>query len=303
MLRHQRPQQLDRRLRGDVAGIRLDAQKARLEERAEPRREALRVGFRAEALEHAELALEDRSRPVIAARGKLCGEHAAFRRAAEMEPFHHSALAAPRERQEPAGAGAGDAEGVGKLLRRERQHLAARGRRAEWPDDAGRMKAFELGRVQRCRADAKAHLAAGDDCGDEIAAAAPPGLCHREGGQRDGRTGMRAGAGLAQAVELEGVGEGAERQRRLARIEPMVEPRHRADARASRCRDHAGNRPRPRQVGAEDRAGRGIDQTGLGRRDDRRRQIRVIEAGSVGGEPVGSVGNGCGGYSSGTFHR
>ena len=183
--------------------------------------------------EHAELAFEHRARPDKAARGKLGGEHAALRGAAEMEALHHAALSASRERQQPAGARAGDAEGVGELIRRQCQHLAARGRRAERPDDARGVKALELRRMQRCRADAKAHLAAGDDRGHEIAAAAAGGLGHGESGQRDGRAGMRAGAGLAQAVQLEGMGEGAERQRRLARIEPRVEPRRRAGARAA----------------------------------------------------------------------
>ena len=101
------------------------------------------------------------------------------------------------------------------------------------------------------------------------------------------------------------MGEGAERQRRLARIEPVVEPRHRAAARGARRRDHAGDRPRPRQVGAEDRAGRGIDQAGFRRGDDRRRQVVVAQAGGIGGEPVGRGGCGFGGNGgcSGALHR
>ncbi len=126
--------------------------------------------------------------------------------------------------------------------------------------------------MQRRRADAKAHLAAGDDRGDEIAAAAACGLGHRESGERDGRAGMRAGAGLAQAVELEGMGEGAERQRRLARIEPVVEPRHRAGARAPEAaimpaiaRDHGRSAPKIAQAAASIRQVLAVAMIGAGR--------------------------------------
>ena len=218
-------EQLDGRLRGDMAGIGLDAQTARLEERSEPCGQQGRVCARAEALQHAEFALQDRARPVIAmGRERRC-EDAALRRASQMKPLDHAALPAPGERQQPAGAGPGNAERIGKLLRRKAEQAAARDRGAERPDDARRVEAVELRRVQRRRADAEAHLATGDDRRDQVAAAARLCLRQGEGGQRDGGAGMGAGAGLAQAVELEGMCEGAERQRRLAGIEPPIEVR------------------------------------------------------------------------------
>jgi hypothetical protein len=170
------------------------------------------------------------ARPVIAPGRELGCEDAALGSAAEMKPLDHATLSAPGERQQTAATGSGDAEREGKLGRRQRKQAAARDRGAERPNDAGRMEALELRRVQSRGADAEARLAARDDRSDQVAAARPLRLRHGEGGQRDGGPGMGAGAGLAQAVELEGVSEGAERQRRLAGIEPPPEAGHRARA-------------------------------------------------------------------------
>ncbi len=230
MPRHQAAEKLDGRLRRDVARIGLDAEPARLEERSEPRGEQGRIGARAEARQHAEFALQDGARPVIACGGEQGGEDPALRRAPEMQPLDHAALSAAREREKPAGAGPGDAERVGELVGRQCEQAAARDCGAERPDDAGGVETLELRRVQRRRADAEARLTARDDRRDQVAASTRPRLRHGEGGQRDGGARMRAGAGLAQAVELEGMRECAERQRRLAGIEPPGEAGHGARA-------------------------------------------------------------------------
>src|SRR5580704_7714523 len=109
MRRREAAQELDGRLCRDVAGVRLDAETARLEERPERCRQQRRVGARAEALQHAEFTLQDGARPVIAAGGELGCEDAALGSAAEMKPLDHATLSAPGERQETAAAGSGDA--------------------------------------------------------------------------------------------------------------------------------------------------------------------------------------------------
>ena len=99
---------------------------------------------------------------------------------------------------------------------------------------------------------------------------APHRLRHREGGQRHGRAGMHAHAGLAQAVELEGVREGAERKRRLRHVQALAGDARQPARPACPARERFGeHHRRPRKPLAEDRAADRVDQAMLGALDRR----------------------------------
>ena len=195
MLLDEAAQHLHRHMRGDVRRVALDAEPLDLPGLAQALRQQARIGLLAERFEQAVASFEHRERSLVAALRQPRGDHAALGGAAEMQPLDHPAGARLRKRQQPARERAGDAERVGGLRRRELHQRRAGRRRAERPGHARPVEADLLGRMQRRGADAEHHLDAGDDGGDEIAAAGAAGLRHRERRQRHGGAAMHAGAG------------------------------------------------------------------------------------------------------------
>ena len=274
---HQAAQQMHRRVGGDVAGELLQAQGFDLPRFAEVGGQQRGIALVAHRLQEAELAVEHGVRPIEPAAGELRRQHAAFAGAAHVQALDHAAAAGTAEGEQAAAQRAGDAERVGEPLRREAEQSAAGDCRPERAVEPGRMESAFLRRVQGGGADAEHDLATRDDRFQQLAPRAAEGMRHRERRQRHGRAGMHAGARLAQAVELEGMGAGAPHQRRFA---------HGAGTLGARDRQEAGlgieagllqRDARPGKTTAIDRAADGIDQAVGGALDDGRRQGLVAQ--------------------------
>ena len=147
----------------------------------------------------------------------------------------------------------GDAERVGHLGGVEAEQLADRDRAAERAGGAGRVEAALLVGVPGGAADPDHHLGAGDEGGEEVAAADSPRSCAtaRPAGSRIA-PGCTPAPGLVEIVELEGVREravGEGRRRRLhQRAAEAEDAALAARAGAARLRD---DHLAPRQVVAE----------------------------------------------------
>ena len=133
-------------------------------------------------------------------------------------------------------------------------------------------------------------LGARDEAGDEVAAGEPALLGDRERRREHRRAGMRAGIGLGQVVELEGMGHGAIRERRGAGMHGRAAGTEDV-ALAGRAvlprigDDHLA----PRQLRAVDDRRHRIRHAVLGALHHRRRQILEPHRGGVGGELFGLV--------------
>src|SRR5262249_61370377 len=86
-------QELDRDVRGDMAGIALEADALGLELTAEPPREQRRGHAVAERFEHAVTAFEHVARPFVAALREPRRDHAAFGGPAQGQALYHAARA------------------------------------------------------------------------------------------------------------------------------------------------------------------------------------------------------------------
>ena len=198
---------LHRGVRRHVHGEALQAQFQRGVVGAEFARQVGHVPFGAEHFQESGLAFEHAARAGEAVGGKAGGHHAAFGRAAQVQALHHRAGARAGEFHQAAGERAGDAEGVGHLLRVEPQQHAGRDGGAEGTGGAGGVEAAALVAVFRCITDAVHHLESGDEGGDQLAAAVAAVLRDGQRGRQQGGAGMHAGAGLGQVVGFEGVRE------------------------------------------------------------------------------------------------
>jgi hypothetical protein len=106
-------------------------------------------------------------------------KHAAFGRAAEMQPLHHRSCAGTGKFHQSARQRTGDAKRVGHARRVEPQQNAGRHRCTERAGGARCVKAASLVAVLRRVADPVHHLEAGDHGGDQLAPAAAAFLRHR----------------------------------------------------------------------------------------------------------------------------
>jgi hypothetical protein len=114
---HQIAQELHRYMRGDMAGIALEADALDLEHLAEPLRQQRWIVLLAERLQHSIASLDHIARPLVAAAREPHRQHTRFGGAAEMQALHHSARARLCERQQPARERARDPECMRGLAR------------------------------------------------------------------------------------------------------------------------------------------------------------------------------------------
>ena len=114
------------------------------------------------------------------------------------------------------------------------------------PVKPGRVKTSSLQGISRGDTDARHHLAAGDERGKQRFAVGPLFFRHREGGQKCRCARMNAGAGLADIVELKGMGHGAVGERRLRRLAPSISPENGRAACAPESRTNSTDGPAPR---------------------------------------------------------
>ncbi len=211
-----------------------------------------------------------------------------------MQPLDHAAIAGVGEFEEPRGERAGDAERHRHPPGIEAQEMPAGDGAAERPGVARRMKAAGFVGVAGGAADPHHHLAAGDKGGDQRPPAQPLLLGDGQGRRQQGGARMHPGPGPGQAVELEGVRQGAVGQcrrrcadRRPARAENMA-----AAARPG-APGIADDDPAPRQRRAADDRRHRIGDARLGPADDRGRNILVAQPRRIAGEPNRLLGHAC----------
>ena len=232
--------------------------------------------FGAEHAQKPELAFEHGARPGETGGGKAGGQHPGFRGAAQMQPFDHAPIA-PGEFQETAGQRAGEADRIGHLVRVETEQMAAGDRGAERPGRARRVKTARLVGVAGGTADADHDLVAGDKGGDQVASGCVGAGLLRDGERRrqHRRAGMRAGARPGQAVELEGMRQGAIGERRRRRLHRAAAPEDPARAARPGALGVVDDDAAPRQRRAADAGGDRVDDRVLGRGHHLARQILI----------------------------
>ncbi len=159
----------------------------------------------------------------------------ALRRAARMHALDHGAVL---RRHQPRRLGAGDAERMHGLLRREPQRRRGAGRRREHADGRAGMPALADMLGPHAEADPRPDLVAGDRGAQEIASAhARPHFDDREQRRQRHRADMEH-AGTMDVVELEALHQRAVDERRMRRGQPPCRcptPRRRAWCRPPRA--------------------------------------------------------------------
>lgn len=141
------------------------------------------------------------------------------------------------------------------------------------------MKAELLARAFRRQREAEHAFQAGDEGGDEILAGDLRLFGRRERAGQHRGAGMHAGRGLAQVVELEGVGEGAVGEGGAGRTGAAKARADHGGAAVADVMDVVVDDAAPRQRRAERHHADGVDDAGLGHGDGRRRDVVVAQAG------------------------
>src|ERR1700757_3062273 len=102
----------DRRVCRDVAGVALEADLQSLPSLLYSDRQPFWIAFETKGAQKSFLSFEDSVRSSEAVLRQRCGQDAAFRRAAEVQAFHHPASAGACKFEKAAGQGSGNSNGI-----------------------------------------------------------------------------------------------------------------------------------------------------------------------------------------------